>query len=192
MDYVIALHNEDVTWLNEAPLTEEDIVFIYNKGREFNIDTLELPCSLIYVPLENKGREGHTYIYHIARYYTTIADHVAFLQGNPFDHIDRHDLYNRLTLREDWTWLTRWIAEDDMHGKRYHGSLLRIEEVYEKYFYKPCPQMFLFGAGCQFITTRERIQSRSKYFYQELLKDFDTRLYMPWEFERMAKNIFYD
>jgi hypothetical protein len=192
MDYVIARFNEDVTWLNEAPLTEEDIVFIYNKGNAFDLNVLELPCSLLYSPLENKGREGQTYMYHIARHYKGLGDHIAFLQGRPFDHIDRNDLYHRLTLREDWTWLTRWLPQDDNTGARYHGGILKVGDYYQKYTGKPRLDWYTFGAGCQAILSKERIQNKPITLYQEILEDFDKDELLPWSFERIFSYIFYD
>jgi hypothetical protein len=38
------------------------------------------------VPLENVGREGHSWFTHITHNYDRLADFTVFLQGEPFDH----------------------------------------------------------------------------------------------------------
>jgi hypothetical protein len=91
---VIARHNEDVQWVTPY----NDIACIYNKGR----DNIKGVVDRI-VPLENIGREGHTYLYHIIDNYDKLTEKTIFLQGDPFTHnntilygIDNYDRMDAL------------------------------------------------------------------------------------------------
>jgi len=77
---VCARYNEDINWL--LPLNSKSLI-IYNKGK----DDLHLFPKDKIVNLENIGREGGTYIYHIIKNYDNLNDHTIFIQGNPVDHI---------------------------------------------------------------------------------------------------------
>jgi hypothetical protein len=71
---VIAKYKEDVSWVNEL----KSPYIVYNKNTEDN--------HLYENNLENIGREGHTFMYHIVQNYNNLNEYTAFVQGNPFDH----------------------------------------------------------------------------------------------------------
>jgi hypothetical protein len=73
---VIARYKEDIEWA----LAYNDIAIIYNKG-----DNINLPFNKI-IKLQNIGREGHTYLYHIIKNYNNLSDRTIFTQGSPFEH----------------------------------------------------------------------------------------------------------
>lgn len=80
---VVARYNEPMDWV----MAYQDIAIVYNKGYP-----LSLPLRTI--PLENVGREGHTYLYHLMQE----PSNTIFVQGDPFIHnetilygIDNHD-----------------------------------------------------------------------------------------------------
>lgn len=80
-EYIIARYNEDISWTRY--LDNNADVFIYNKGLPNISSTGRI------INLDNYGREGHTYLYHIAmRYETHILPNkkYIFLQGDPFPH----------------------------------------------------------------------------------------------------------
>jgi hypothetical protein len=86
---VVARYNEPIDWL----IPYNDIVIIYNKGHE-NIEGFSRV-----VHVENIGREGHTYLYHIIQNYENISENTIFTQCDPFAHnptilfgIDNHFL----------------------------------------------------------------------------------------------------
>jgi hypothetical protein len=190
-DIVIARYSEDINWALQ--LEKTDNISIYNKGDLFDFSPIEIRWNnLSYEELPNIGREGHSYIYHIVENYNWLSEYTAFLQGNPFDHIDMPQLQERLQIEEEWTWLTRWNPSDDIRGGRYHGGILSIGTYFEKYFKKPAIQEYVFGAGCQFKVRRDRILTRPKSFYEEILRDFERDELFPWTFERLAFYIFYE
>lgn len=73
---VIARYSENVNWV----LPYNDIAIIYNKGK-LNIDGFKTVVNV-----ENIGREGHTYLYHIIKNYDNLSSRVIFSQGDPFLH----------------------------------------------------------------------------------------------------------
>ena len=73
---VVARYNECLNWL----LPYEDITIVYNKGAD------DLPPFKNIIKLENVGREGHTYLYHIIREYDNLSERITFIQGDPATH----------------------------------------------------------------------------------------------------------
>jgi hypothetical protein len=75
---VIARYNEYIDWA----LAYSDIAIVYNKGSNFeyekNIQNV--------ITVENVGREGHTYLFHIITNYHNLTDYTVFTQGEPFLH----------------------------------------------------------------------------------------------------------
>ena len=71
---VVARYNEDIAWL--TPVMDHCV--IYNKGSPLDL-TNE-------IPLQNVGRESHTYLHHIIENYDTLTDIVIFTQARISDH----------------------------------------------------------------------------------------------------------
>ena len=89
INIVVARYNEDIAWTKAY----NDIVTIYDKG----LDTH--PALNDTIKLENVGRGGHTYLYHIIENYDNLAEQTIFTQCDPFVHnptilcgIDNHYL----------------------------------------------------------------------------------------------------
>ena len=78
VDIVVARYEEDLSWLKMFPEDFYSRIFIYNKGGEA---TYDLAKSEV-IPLENVGREGHTYLTHIVRNYDSLAPLTFFLPGS--------------------------------------------------------------------------------------------------------------
>ena len=76
---VVARYNENINWV----LAYNDIAIIYNKGKELN-----LPFNNVQ-NIENIGREGHTYLYHIINNYNNLYSKTIFTQASPFEHNNR-------------------------------------------------------------------------------------------------------
>jgi len=84
VDLVISHYNEDLDWLADLPHHNFKQIIVYTKG------TRRPNCSRFWcqvIPLENVGREGHTYLHHIIQNYNTVADVTIFVPGSCFmDH----------------------------------------------------------------------------------------------------------
>lgn len=87
---IVARYNEDIDWVKAY----DDIAIIYNKGDKINIYFNRI------INIENIGREGHTYLYHIINNYNNLSSRVIFTQADPFTHnntllfgIDNYDKF---------------------------------------------------------------------------------------------------
>lgn len=74
---VVARYEEDVQWTEAY----SDICTLYNKGS--SKPNAALPFV---IRLENTGREGHTYLYHIVSNYESLSQNIVFTQADPFPH----------------------------------------------------------------------------------------------------------
>ena len=164
---IIARYNEDVNWCKQF-----SNVIIYNKGTEMTDDFNQ-------ILLDNVGREGHTYYKHICDNYDNLADYTIFLQGNPFDHspniISNLNKYiDNIDSNVDFEFLSESVYECNLYGCSHHGGLPLIE-VYEKIF-NLIPdediknKNFKFGAGSQFIVSKNKILQRPKDFYLKIVE----------------------
>lgn len=160
---VVARYNEDVEWSKQFKN-----VTIYNKG-------VELDGSYNEIMLENVGREGHTYYKHICDNYEQLSDYIIFLQGNPFDHSPNliQNINNYIDdpeLNIDFCYLSEWIVDCNLTGCLYHGGLPLID-VYEKLFNERKEELgFQFGAGAQFIVSKQVVLKKPKEFYHKIVQ----------------------
>ena len=160
---VVARYNEDVEWSKQFKN-----VTIYNKG-------VELDGSYNEIMLENVGREGHTYYKHICDNYEQLSDYIIFLQGNPFDHSPNliQNINNYIDdpeLNIEFGYLSEWIVDCNLTGCLHHGGLPLID-VYEKLFNERKEELgFQFGAGAQFIVSKQVVLKKPKEFYHKIVQ----------------------
>ena len=101
-------------------------------------------------------------------------DYLIFLQGYPFDHSPNIiSNLNRYLNREnniDFEFLSEKVINCNLSGCRYHAAL-PLRSVYEKVFnIKKDFHEFQFGAGAQFIVSKEAILRRPKSFYLKIVE----------------------
>lgn len=85
---VVARYNENLAWLNE---NKDHSIYIYNKGHS---PILSPPMNSSIIPMDNVGRESHTYLSHIVNNYDSLNTTTVFVQGNISDHIDRRNIHS--------------------------------------------------------------------------------------------------
>ncbi len=73
---VVARYNETLEWLKEKPFSNHPVL-VYNKGVNEHFYN---PGNVVH--LNNVGREGHTYLYHIVTHYDDLTDIILFLPGS--------------------------------------------------------------------------------------------------------------
>ena len=164
MDIVVSRYNEDVSWTKQLPN-----VRIYNKGAP-------LPEPFAATPLPNVGREGHTYYHHIVTHYDTLAEHTAFVQGNPFDHSPHvlaniayfnSQLHENISL--EFAYISEYLFDCNLAGCHHHPGLPMVD-VYEQLFGERLyAKPFVFGGGAQFVVSRAVIYRRPQAFYQKIV-----------------------
>jgi hypothetical protein len=158
---VIARYNENIDWVQSI----KHKICIYNKGTD-NV-------TLKYFPLQNVGREAHTYLHHIVTNYDHLDDHTVFLQGNPTDHgffdtFGTIENFNHFNFNLGFHPFLRHLEnhqyfkcdKDDcnlFHLAAYHNIHLPQQNSYE------------FVQGAQFAVKKDNILSRPKKVYEHLL-----------------------
>jgi hypothetical protein len=160
---LVARYNENVEWTKQF----SDVI-IYNKGQQLGNGYKE-------VLLSNVGREGHTYYKYICDNYDNLADYTIFLQGTPFDHspniiANLNKYINNKNMSIEFEFLSEKILHCNLNGCQYHNGLPLID-TYENLFNERKEDMvFTFGAGAQFIVSKNIILKRPKDFYLKIVK----------------------
>ena len=188
-DIVVARYNEDVSWLSNINTIYNKV--IYNKGE----DNLKYDSTL----LRNWGGDAHTYIHHIVNNYDNLADYTVFIQGHPFDHSENAvELINSHT-NETFIYLADHICTESISGwyeylimrRPSEYPVLLLQEAGQYILGEECPSSVTFGAGQQFIVSKDIIQRRGREFYLKILMRFEIDFLLPWHIERLWKYILY-
>ena len=182
---VVARYNEDLEWTKQFLN-----IIVYNKGNSLTEDFKQ-------ILLNNVGREGHTYYKHIYDNYDNLADYTIFLQAKPFDHSPNiisnlNNYINNKDLSSDFEFLSESIVNCNLLGCSYHPGLPLIG-TYEKLFGERKENMeFQFGAGAQFIVSKQKILQRPKEFYLKIIEMLDKNIdpIEGYVIERFHKLIF--
>lgn len=159
MKLVVSRYNEDIEWTKKY-----SNVVIYNKG------TPLVGYSNV-IDLPNVGREGHTYYYHIYTNYDSLDEYTIFLQGNPFDHTPNlHSILEDIDkFNGSYKSLCKHILPCTNVQCIFHPNLPMLKVYCE--LFGPCMyiKQFTFGAGAQFIVSKECIHKRTKEFYKRIV-----------------------
>ena len=166
---VIARYNEKIDWIKSPNHV------IYNKGNQLNDPTK------IVIEMPNVGREGHTYLTHIVKNYNNLNDYTVFLQGDPFPHsgnlsLNLSKIHDSISKGEKITFkfLSEWLPECEFSGCKHHWEPLPLKESYKRIFgSEPPTEKFTFGAGAQFIVSKETIHKRPLAFYKNIISFLD-------------------
>jgi len=78
IEIVIARYNENLKWTLDYPFNQYKYI-VYNKGINDNYEKSNVVRSY---KLNNVGREGHAFLYHIINNYDNLSDIVVFLPGS--------------------------------------------------------------------------------------------------------------
>lgn len=204
IELVVSRWREDLRWIRRVPRSIR--ITVYNKGDVLDPDMVSLLSEgrrIEFHPLENVGREAHTYLTHLCSRYEDLPRATVFCQGHPFDHApDFHDQLQALVSGEEEFGRFRWYGfldeTDDPQGRRLfvpwskNPERLELEtgRLYRELFGEDSPEWFYFRGGAQFAVTRETIHSRPREFYQRAL---DLCLSIPLaahSYERIWDRIF--
>jgi hypothetical protein len=183
---IVARYNENVEWTKQF-----SNVIIYNKGNELNNNYKE-------VLLNNVGREGHTYYKYICDNYDNLSDYTIFLQGRPFDHspniISNLTKYINKELIIEFEFLSEQIYNSslDLECSTY-WQCKNIHKNWERVFgVNSVNQECIFGAGGQFIVSKNKILKNKKEFYENIVKMLEYTIdpLEGYDIERFHKYIF--
>ena len=191
---IVSRYNENIEWTKQFPN-----VIIANKGE---------PLQNVYnqAVLTNVGREGHTYYKYIYDNYKNLPDYMIFLQGNPFDHSP-----NIITnLKKTIQTITSRPNTKCFHflSEQIHISTLNIQcsiypecknihQNWERVFgetvqNKNTDMECIFGAGAQFIVSKENVLQHPIEFYKNIVQmlEYDINPLEGYDIESFHKYIF--
>ena len=191
IEFVVAHYSEDLAWLE--PVIGHSKV--YSKGGSKNAPKGSFDVE----PLENIGREGHTFLHHIVKYYNDLKDVTLFTQGRVDDHTDLKaqemkeialntkpggvntfphramelfDLWDGIPWEKYPCW-ARWSSlEGVFKGKR----AIKTPAQYFKDFFNNFgrdgpPESIGFQPGAIFAVRRETVHQHPRELYQKMLED---------------------
>ena len=180
---VVGHYNEDLNWLSSF---DKDSIIVYSKGESTSIE-----CIQKFLP--NVGRESHTYLYYIIENYENLPDVIFFTQGNIKDHtypVQSGSYYStdktyiednflnintisslnilrsifKFGISNDYHVASNSIEDKCIYSGReffskFINNSINLEESY----------IYIYYNGI-FSVKREAILSRSKEYYEELIK----------------------
>ena len=194
---VVARYKEDVKWLHDFN-TPDYRILLYNKGELMNKN--DLPRNTTQISLPNVGRESHTYLYHIISNYDELSPYCVFLQGNPFDHINKlqgkalTNIENKLKQIIDIH--VKSNAKTLYYFNLYYEPYNNFKELHIEQFtttmdLSNSDKLSVFSNGAQYIVPRNLILKRDKQFYLYLLNllknDNNNKhpIYIPFEISNL-------
>ena len=172
--FVIAHHNEDLSWTQDLPEKE---IFIYCKGTPLGNNRT----------LPNVGREAHTYLSFIIENYSNLPDVTVFSQGHIRDHTTDPNPSNylcKLATEALENGLSKNFCRTIISGRfnilqakelnsKYkvpHPDKIAFEDWFAANFQIPYPcRACCISYGAIFAMRKDCIVSRSKAFYIKLL-----------------------
>lgn len=172
---VVARYNEDLwSWLPKG----DPYVKVYNKGQ--SLDSGQ--C----VNLPNIGRESHTYLTYITEHYDSLPEIVFFTQGSPdhtygkpveyFTSISGNCSENHhVTKGPYYTFDPDGHMRDQVHyGSDLYPSDLNFYDWFSRYISPDVDPRgeITWYMGATFSVKGEKIRTRSKEYYEELLNQF--------------------
>ena len=159
---VVARHSEDIGWTSQL-----ENVIIYNKGVPLpggggNYNEILLP---------NVGKEGHTYYKHICDNYDNLGDNIVFVQGNPFDH-SPNLVANIKSIKStvEFEFLSEQILETNLLGCPHHVGIPMADVYFKLFNMESFDFAVRFGAGAQFVVSKEVILRRPRTFYLKIVE----------------------
>ncbi len=160
VEYVVAHYNEDLSWL--TPYAEK--AHIYHKGI---LGESPFPVAN-WTPLQNVGREGHTYLVHILEHYDDLADITFFLQGRIDDHMfgkTLDDLLREAIIKGAGFMGTKFPLFHNLSRNR-SGFIAFWEKLFEEKFSE---DTFFYANAC-FAVRKEIILLHPREFYEVILR----------------------
>lgn len=160
---VVAKYKEDISWFFHMDLEK---LYVYDKsGDEYSP----------FICLENKGREGSTFLGHIIEHYDNLPDYLVLVQGSPFAHMKPE--INPRNFQENLDKLVEKKPEKTQplfcdyweEPTSFHPGLM-IDKYYNLMFENKQGDVIRYATGNQYIIPRKDIQKRPKHFYQKLWK----------------------
>lgn len=151
-------------------------------GRDPRVRVIQDACSA--------GREAHAYVLHVATHYDALADHVMFLQGNPFAHMNRvwsGTTFAAMMAGTDGPVHPRSIIDEQTPPR--HSSRVDVHEAARQVLGFALSS-YRFSVGSQYVVSRERLRRRPVTWWKRLLHMIESDMVNSWEMERLWMYVF--
>lgn len=160
-------YNEDIKWAYDY----KHLLTVYNKGS----DDLDINS----IPLQNVGREAHTFLYHIINNYDSLAETTIFFQGMindrneqkimPFDKYlfnSKNNITGKLSYcEEDYNW------NYDYYNNKIGKSKYTLGDFCEKILKKKFIYPLKFVRGAYISVGKNLILQNPKNYYENILNN---------------------
>ena len=166
---VVAKYTEDVSWTSGL----KHKVTIYDKSNS-PIDGS--------IPLKNVGREAETFLRHIVNNYNNLDDVTVFVQGNPFEHMQRLVGWRLITLPSEKERVVEKINKE-VHSESEFSSLYQViynvpngtngqnPRLFWKSYTGETYEQFTVSPGAQYVVPKQYILKRPIEFWKRLHND---------------------
>jgi len=149
---------------------------IYNKSSH------KLDTPFIVEQLENKGREGETYLHHIINNYDSLSEYTLFIQDDTNNHIPDVDYFitkTKETIQSGnpiYQYETTWNQNEKIVNRIIRNGYIYISTITDKYAIKKAcvllkiyvPSVYCTPTCAFFIVSKNNIHRRPKSFYIQL------------------------
>ena len=187
LDVIIAHYNEDLDWVDKI-LPENCRIYIYTKSDQKPI----CKRSYIHEYLPNVGREGHTYLHHILKYYDhEKSDNILFLPGTSnvwykniilnaqLSQIGKYDFCGHLIQINDFTKICDEMCIDFIKQHGYYSIYKNPGDLHHYLTNTDYSSMEIFNKKFQIqphyysqwgmnLIKSKLIHNRSKMYYEDL------------------------
>lgn len=168
-------------------------VYVYNKGLATSqlekdiLEHLSQHTALFVEELDNKGREGGTYLHHVESQWDNLASHTLFLQERPHDFTQmKQRIDDYLVPETGFMPLSYegkvWKHCEHLHAGTWPGITDSISHISSMMNSSSACQDVVMTFRAQFLASRARIRSNDRAFYVQLLQDMQDRkswMHMP-------------
>lgn len=171
LQLVVARHRENLNWLRN--IRADVSVAVYNKGPDPQLGS---------IPLENQGREAHTYLHHLCENYAGLSEVMVFCQGHPFDHaFDFHRILHDAAAcpgcAPGFRWIGHTVDTESKDGQLFRnwsknstGESLDLAGFHRELWGEEGPAEYPFYLGGQFLVRRELVLKKPRSFYERALQ----------------------
>jgi hypothetical protein len=195
LQIIVARYEESLDWLGRLqPVMAQGkvAVRVYNKGPHMQL----VPIQTNLRNLPNVGREADTFLTFIREEVERElqspgcegrADHIALVQGNPFDHCPQmleRSCYFRDYQHCDVAVPLGPVCFSDEFGKPHHPGLM-LRPAYEALFEREWPGTIAFSGGAQYVFPRSKLFDRPLSFWERFHAMVLDERFGPWIAERL-------
>jgi Protein of unknown function (DUF3431) len=200
VEIVISRYNETLDWINQAPFSQYPYI-VYNKGP--NAEFTKTDKFQAEIPLENVGREAHSYLSHITKNYDdqTFAVMTIFVPGSldsdvklerakrlfqalPDLHTTDTDIFacimgdNTFQAFREFQ-LDNYLSTHPQNNSINKDASIKPSDIrpygswYQSFFGETNTDSKCFPQNAMFGISKKSILSKPKSYYENLIKQVD-------------------